>query len=109
MKKTFKQLILSILTIVSLGLTSCSKHEKAIPDFEFEYSSTQAGTITLINKSAHADQFTWYFGDNETSVNKNPTHTYKANGKYRIDLIAKNDWKSSNKEISKFVIISDLP
>src|SRR5690606_40001197 len=48
-------------------------------------------TITFQNHSKLANRVLWKFGDGNTSTQMNPTHTYAAQGKYTIWLIAYND------------------
>ena len=40
------------------------------------------------NESDHATSYVWSFGDGETSVDENPTHSYAASGTYTVELIA---------------------
>jgi PKD repeat protein len=49
----------------------------------------QANVIALNDNSVNATSWTWDFGDNTTSVQQNPTHTYtNANDNYSIVLLA---------------------
>lgn len=83
--------ILSLFTLVFF-LTSCpgSKDPEPAPVAEFEVQITQApGGIFTINNSENADEFFWDFGDGTTSDDVEPSHTYGANGNYKIKLRAK--------------------
>jgi gliding motility-associated-like protein len=44
--------------------------------------------VTLLNHSNGATMFNWTFGDNGSSVEYSPTHTYSDTGSYQIQLIA---------------------
>ena len=65
----------------------------ALPSANFQSSST-ALTATFANFSSSATSFLWDFGDGNTSVMQNPTHTYAAAGTYTVCLIATNSCSS---------------
>ena len=46
--------------------------------------------VVFTNQSQHASQFTWFFGDGDTSSSVNATHTYTAQGTYTVTLAAKD-------------------
>ncbi len=46
--------------------------------------------ITFSNQSESASSFEWNFGDDETSTEKEPSHTYKEEGTYTVVLTAIN-------------------
>jgi gliding motility-associated-like protein len=48
------------------------------------------GEIIFTNKSKSADTFEWDFGDKSTSEEKNPTHVFKNEGQYKVQLIARD-------------------
>jgi PKD repeat protein len=52
-------------------------------------------TITLVNVSQNADTYMWNFGDGNTSLLAQPTHTYTAPGHYVIQLTAQNQCGAS--------------
>ena len=68
--------------------------------FKFELNKTKAianvpaqiacvGTpITFKNSSLNASKYKWDFGDGNTSLSNEPTHTYKNIGDYKIKLIS---------------------
>jgi PKD repeat protein len=47
-------------------------------------------TIAFTNSSVNADTYLWSFGDGNTSVLENPSHTYPAQGTYTVSLTAGN-------------------
>ncbi|MCB0575636.1 MAG: PKD domain-containing protein, partial [Saprospiraceae bacterium] len=55
------------------------------------FSSQTAGlAVVLTNNSVNATSYMWDFGDNETSMEVNPTHTYASTGTYTVTLVATN-------------------
>jgi PKD repeat protein len=52
--------------------------------------TTNGGTVSFSNSSTNATQYSWNFGDNKTSTETNPTHTYATNGTYTVLLTALN-------------------
>lgn len=60
------------------------------PKASFEYALGDNGTIKLKNTSINSKNFIWFFGDGERSTEENPSHTYNANAKYIVKLIATN-------------------
>lgn len=46
--------------------------------------------VNFANTSAGAQFYSWNFGDGNTSVNANPSHTYTADGTYVVTLVAQN-------------------
>lgn len=60
--------------------TTVSNSCSAPVDVRFENTSKEAGTVT----------YQWNFGDGTTSTEKDPKHTYTANGSYTVTLVAVN-------------------
>ncbi|MCK4661406.1 MAG: PKD domain-containing protein [Bacteroidales bacterium] len=52
--------------------------------------ATHGGELTFTNTSHFAVSYIWYFGDGQTSEDKNPTYTYTENGMYSVSLVAYN-------------------
>lgn len=48
------------------------------------------GVVTFINTTTNGVNYTWDFGDQSTSVDTNPVHTYTQNGTYTVVLTATN-------------------
>ena len=46
--------------------------------------------VTFNNLSVGGEQYKWFFGDGDSSVENNPTHTYKTEGSFAVTLIATN-------------------
>ncbi|TXF90400.1 PKD domain-containing protein [Neolewinella aurantiaca] len=52
--------------------------------------SVDTSTATFTNNSTDATDYLWDFGDNNTSTEAEPVHTYEATGTYTVTLIADN-------------------
>jgi PKD repeat protein len=48
-------------------------------------------TVTFDNTSTDANSYHWDFGDGQSSIERNPTHTYRVPGTYRVRLTATGD------------------
>ena len=49
------------------------------------------GTVHFVDQSTNLPiEWLWNFGDGETSIEQNPSHTYDAEGTYNVTLIATN-------------------
>lgn len=93
-----------ILCVLLLTFTTACKHITT----EFTYSPLQpkAGeTVNFFNLSSGGEDWTWDFGDNATSTNKNPNHSYKKAGTYTVTLTAA--YKSQRKTISATIQVVD--
>jgi PKD repeat protein len=63
--------------------------ESPIADFSMlEDCVCLNGPISFINNSLGANTYLWDFGDGNTSINPNPTHTYDVSGTYSVTLYA---------------------
>lgn len=65
------------------------------PTANFSFTTTAQETlpvvVTFTNNSTGSEiQYQWYFGDNDTSSKKTPTHNYTTGGIYNIKLVATN-------------------
>ena len=88
------------VSLTVLYLTSCYVNynlDKAItvynsPLADFDFEAVLAGNyisaILFNNKSTGSDSYLWDFGDGGNSTEKNPSHTYNADGVFAIQLIA---------------------
>jgi Zn-dependent metalloprotease len=61
------------------------------PNFFANSINTCTGIIEFKDSTSHCP-YTWYwdFGDGNTSIYSNPTHTYTANGLYTVKLVVSN-------------------
>ena len=76
----------------------------AVPNFT---SSTNGLTVAFTNTSSNATSYNWDFGDNSSSTETDPTHTYADDGTYTVTLIATNDCSSDT--TSQTVVIVTAP
>ncbi|MFM2360421.1 MAG: hypothetical protein RLY16_2414, partial [Bacteroidota bacterium] len=65
-----------LASFTNLNTSTCS----APASISFNNTSTGTGSLT----------YKWLFGDGETSIEVNPTHTYQASGVYTVTLIVYN-------------------
>ena len=69
-------------------------------DFTFEVNGTK---VTFTNASTGATAYLWNFGDENTSTEENPEHTYDAAGTYTVKLTvqdAAGTAQSAEKEVT---------
>jgi len=60
------------------------------PDVTFT-SDVNASDVTFTNNSSNAISYSWDFGDDNTSNETNPAHTYAEDGIYTVTLTATNN------------------
>lgn len=56
----------------------------------FQYQDKGAGRVQFDYQSVGASDFLWYFGDGDSSIQAQPTHTYALPGIYTFRLIARH-------------------
>ena len=62
-----------------------------LPEPTAGFTSNENGNVVdFINTSTNANTYLWTFGDGETSMQENPTHTYTSDGDYTVILEATN-------------------
>lgn len=66
----------------------------AIPEFDFT------------NTTDRASSWVWVFGDQHSSMKKDPSHTYRKKGLYKVKLIAENSYGCKS-EVSKTVRVDN--
>jgi PKD repeat protein len=87
-KNRIALLTMAAFFIAALTFVSCGEDEKPAPvsDFTFEIDDK---TVTFTNTSTNATSYSWDFGDNTLSVEKDPpAHVYDAYGDYDVRLTA---------------------
>ncbi len=103
MKSTFRLLLLFII-----ASTSCSKIEQPFADFEYTVQDlADPSVVAFTNTSKNAYGFKWIFGDGQSSVDKNPVHTFSGQGSFSVKMIAIN--KDFEDETTKEIDISAPP
>lgn len=79
------------------------KKEKIAPvtaGFSFWNDKVALNILFFRNNSKNATSFLWNFGDNTTSKEKEPNHTYAKAGQYKVTLTATNsDGKKSFSQV----------
>ncbi len=92
MKYLIKQTKILVLLVLAVSFSGCEDDDVVLPKVEagFTHTISQAtGTVTFINTSTNADNYSWDFGDTSESTEINPTKIY-ASGTYTIVLKATN-------------------
>ncbi len=70
---------------LAMMIIGCKKVEV---DFTFSPTEPRAGQVVKFNNASSAgEDWNWDFGDNVTSVLKNPTHTFTKPGTYLVTLV----------------------
>lgn len=92
MEKFIKKLKFISLFALVLAFVGCDEDDVVLPQLEAGFTHTinqDTGTVTFLNTSTNADDFTWNFGDGNTSNLINPVNTYPS-GTYTVVLEATN-------------------
>ena len=69
-------------------------------------SCSLPATISFINSSTNASNAAWDFGDNTTSTQLNPSHTYTNAGTYTVTLIASSGCGSNSITETSYININ---
>lgn len=88
-------------------ITSCDNiHETPIAGFNYlPIKEIQINdNVSFENQSIYATDFFWFFGDSTTSNEKNPIHTYRKVGTYKITLVAQNKPLTDTNKDSRLTI-----
>jgi PKD repeat protein len=75
------------------------------PAFDSEQSEANFLTYTFINNSVDATDYSWDFGDGNTSTEASPTHVYEEASIYTITLIATSSETGLSAEFSTSIDI----
>jgi len=54
-------------------------------------------------------EWTWSFGDGQSSTEQNPSHKYSNAGIYNVSLTVKNDFSSDSETKSNYITVQTLP
>lgn len=86
------------------GLWEASLSFTAPPEAAFTADVTEfcdaPATVSFTNSSLNGVNFTWDFGDGNTSTEINPSHTYNATGTYTVTLIVEGSAGFDNDTIA---------
>jgi len=115
-----KNTVLIASTLMALLAFGCKKDDENNPSTSTQsptppsanFTYTGAGifapaTVQFTNTSTNATSFLWDFGDNGTSTQQDPSHTYTNGGTYTVRLTATGAGGSNS--ITKTVNISNRP
>jgi PKD repeat protein/pimeloyl-ACP methyl ester carboxylesterase len=72
----------------------------AKPTAEFDYQVEANNSIKFLNQTNNtglAQTYTWTFGDNISSAEFSPLHTYASSGTYSVKLVAQNSCGNTSK------------
>lgn len=98
------------IVFATIIFVSCSKKDTISsppPAANFSYSGAglAPANVSFTNTSSNATSYSWDFGDNATSYQPNPSHTYTQGGVYTVKLTATGNGGSHT--TSKTVNISN--
>ena len=95
-----KKLILSTFLLLTMIAVSCEDDEATVeaPNARFTYTVDENNglLVNFTNASLNADSYSWNFGDDESSTETSPSHTYAADGEYTVTLTATNSGGSTS-------------
>jgi bacillolysin len=75
-------------------------------DFETKDTLSCTGEIQFFDQSSQGPtSWHWDFGDGDTSIVQNPTHTYLAEGTYTVTLISTNSFGSDTLIKTSYVVV----
>jgi PKD repeat protein len=98
------------LLLGTLALTSCDNGGDAAPaptaNFDYEKNGL---VVTFTNKSTNAKTYAWDFGDNTTSTEQTPVHTYAAYGVYTVKLSVTGDGGSASANPDDITLAKSSP
>jgi len=91
----FENLNQNVVVNASQGGQTEVQRQPPAGDFSFSPNEPRVGqTVTFTDASTDAGTIvdrSWDFGDGQTSVEDNPTHTYDTPGTFRVSLLVSND------------------
>ncbi|MCZ2357759.1 MAG: PKD domain-containing protein [Bacteroidia bacterium] len=98
--RTFTQPGIHTIKLYAIDSLSCNISDTitktievfAKPHADFTTTAFACTTVVQFTNSSSIDatDFLWNFGDGNTSIQRDPIHTFAANGRYNIQLIASN-------------------
>ncbi len=98
--------LISIFALYTLVFQACLKDP--IPPIAHFYADTTSGDVPLlvnfIDESTNATSWQWEFGDGETSILQNPSHTYTQGGEFTVTLTATGTIDPPDTEIKEYYI-----
>lgn len=99
---------MSQILLAALGVCLILACER-LPNPKFSYlprENTEAGdSIWFTNQSRASDQFSWNFGDGNSSFEDDPSHLYTSPGVFEVILTARND--AGEESVRQLIPIND--
>jgi PKD repeat protein len=96
----------AFLILLSIIAISCNK-TKPVANFSFDGTAKHAPvSIQFNNTSTDAVEYSWDFGDGESTTEESPKHQYKNAGTYTITLLAKNKKGDSNIMTKPIIVLA---
>jgi PKD repeat protein len=90
---------------ITVNYPTIKTTSKAIPQVSFT-ATIKSLTVNFTNTSTNnPTSWLWNFGDNATSADKNPTHTYSSKGNYTISLTATNTTGSTTSTFNNLIVL----
>lgn len=104
--RSYKEYLILSLFIL-LASVACKKNEP-VPTASFSYQGNNnfkvPCNVIFTNLSTNAYSYEWDFGDNSSSTDKDPSHTYLKHGDFTVILKAYTEsryqWASTSQVIS---------
>ena len=89
-----KNSLLAIFLFSMIFTVGCEDDSSSVdlPMARFTYTVDEDNGLMVMftNASLNADSYSWDFGDEESSTEMSPSHTYAADGTYDVTLTATN-------------------
>lgn len=93
---------------LSILLTFCVGCKRVEVDFSYAPTAPRAGEIiAFTNLCTEGEEWLWTFGDNATSLAKNPNHIYKKPGTYLVTLMV--DSARHNTHTKQITVYDTIP
>jgi PKD repeat protein len=108
-KKIYLLIILFAATICITNFGSVSAANPPYANFESNTSSGTGPVYVQFHETTigNVSSWKWNFGDNKTSTDKNPTHTYTRPGKYNVTLTCINQAGISSITKNNFITVKE--
>lgn len=89
---------------LSILLTFCVGCKRVEVDFSYAPTAPRAGeAVKFTNLCTEGEEWLWTFGDNATSLAKNPNHIYKKPGTYLVTLMVDSaKYNTRTKEVTVY-------
>jgi len=95
-----KNLLLGMFLFSLVFTVGCEDDSSSVdpPTARFNYTVDENNglLVNFTNASLNADSYSWNFGDDESSTETSPSHTYAADGEYTVTLTATNSGGSTS-------------